>query len=198
MSICPNTSVSFDCRGCSLFGRSSRLKQLKEQMKEVIYVYEGGAAGDEEMCVLGPGNMEAAQTLTDVEATKEWDCLVLNRHRKVVTIRGPRFLGDRDPMTACEKVLEEVLSGNMLRVVSNIVDWVLSGKSQQRPINTMYGRTALTMQAFTLKNGADVAGTCVIVRPTQYRNADVLRMFTSSDQADDSSDDSLPLTPPSV
>jgi len=193
MNICPNTSFSFDCRGCSLFGRSKR-SRLKKKMKEVVYVYEGHDSEDEELCVLGPGSMEAATKLTDVcDDTSGWDCVVINCARKVVTISGPRFLNGRDAADVTGKAIDDVLTGNLLKVVSNIVDLVLSGKSQAKPLNTMYGKTPLTMQAFTMKNDKDTVGTCVVVRPTQYKNADVFKMFDSA--SDTSSDGSLPPTP---
>lgn len=196
MNICPGTTFLFDCRGCSLFGNRTPSKSLKKQMKEVIYVYE--ASDDEEMCVLGPGSMEAATKLTEIdEDTLKWDCMVINRDRRVVTISGPRFLGDRNTADVTGKHINDVLEGNLLRVVSNIVTLVLSGKTQLKPLNTMYGRTALTIQAFTMKNDKDTVGTCVVVRPTQYKTDDVFKMLDSISTSSSSSEESLPPIPQS-
>jgi hypothetical protein len=189
MNLCPNTSITFDCKGCSLF-RSKR----REKMKEIIYVYESETFKDE-LCVIGPSNMESAKNLTDVKDPTTWDCVVLNRDKTVVNISGPRFLVDMELEEAMGKKLDEVLGGNLLRVVLNLVELVMSGKGQNRPLNTMYGRKALTMQAFALNN-TEIVGTVVVVCPTKYQDEDLLAFLdTVSTKSTESTESVLPPDP---
>lgn len=191
---CPQSlSLSLFCRG----------KKQKEDADQIVFMYEGGESDEDvELCILGTSIARTALALDGLDSVHAWDVLNVNQHRKIIAVSGPRFTAGVDPDGCRGRHIDDVFSGNLLRVIRSLLS-VVERDGKTLVVRTLYdGRHALTMEAFGMSSMMQVgdkvktvsAGATVIYRPTVIDPLDLIGASTPPT----SSEDSLPPTPPDV